>query len=147
MYGEHLYGETLYGLLETTSKDIEKFIPNLMWYLPKYYRKDKGSMHCLQQKAIAPEIGQLKFLNEELLAQFFIDTATWGLDLWEKELEIQTDRSKPFERRREIIKAKLRGAGTTTVEMIKNVAEAFSGGEVIVIEALQKRLKILNQLI
>ncbi len=134
MYGEHLYGETLYGLLETTSKDIEKFIPNLMWYLPKYYRKDKGSMHCLQQKAIAPEIGQLKFLNEELLAQFFIDTATWGLDLWEKELEIQTDRSKPFERRREIIKAKLRGAGTTTVEMIKNVAEAFSGGEVIVIE-------------
>ena len=134
MYGQKLYGSTLYGLSVSTGEDTKKFVPDLMRYLPKYYKQDSGYMYYLQQKAIAPEIGQLKFLTEELLAQFFIDTATWGLDLWEKELEIQTDRNKSFERRREIIKAKLRGAGTTTVEMIKNVAEAFSGGDVIVIE-------------
>ena len=39
-----------------------------------------------------------------------------------------------YERRREILMAKLRGQGTTTRKMIEDTAAAFSGGEVKVIE-------------
>ena len=42
--------------------------------------------------------------------------------------------SLSYEQRREIIIAKIRGQGTTTAEMIRSVAEAFTGGEVEVIE-------------
>ena len=47
---------------------------------------------------------------------------------------LTTDKSISYEERRERILAKKRGNGTTTKAMIKNTAEAFSGGEVEVIE-------------
>ena len=46
----------------------------------------------------------------------------------------RVDPAKPTQWRREQILAKIRGTGTVTKEMIKNTAEAFSGGEVDVIE-------------
>lgn len=144
MYGQNLYGSALYGFSEVNSEDTEKLNPDLMRYLPMYYESDKGTMYYLQQKGIAPELGKIEYSIEELLAQCFIDTATWGLEYWEYELGLQTDPSKPYERRREIIKAKLRGAGTTTKQMIKNVAEAFSGGEVTVEEEPEQARFILR---
>lgn len=144
MYGKDLYGSIRYGLSELTIEDKEKFNPDLMRYLPSYYQRDKGTMYLLQQLAISPELGELKYAMDELLTQFFVDIATWGLELWERELNIQTDINKSYEQRREIIKAKLRGAGTTTKEMIRNVAEAFSGGEVIVEEEPEQARFVLR---
>ena len=73
---------------------------------------------------------------EDLINQCFVDTATWGLDRWEQFVGIETDKSKPIEERRERIKAKLRGSGTVTKQLIKDVAEAFAG-EVDIIEDFQ----------
>lgn len=143
MYGQYVYGSAIYGS-EIKSEGKEKQYPDLMRYLPLYYKRDSGYMYYLQQSAIAPEVGELKYSIEDLLDQFFIDTATWGLELWEREFDIQTDINKSYERRREILKAKLRGAGTTTKEMIKNVAEAFSGGEVLVEEEPKQALFVLR---
>lgn len=142
MYGQKLYGSTLYGLSVSTDKDTEKFSSDLMKYLPPYWYAIKEMIEL--QKINGTEISQLRYCQNETFSQCFIDTATWGLDVWERELGISTDISKPYERRREIIKAKLRGAGTTTAEMIKNVAEAFSGGEVIVIEEPKEARFILR---
>lgn len=87
------------------------------------------------QRIIAEDIGALRdYAIPDFLSQLFIKTATWGLDYWEKELGLVTNRSHSYIRRREIIMAKLRGSGTSTKERIKSVAEAFSGGEVEVIE-------------
>src|SRR5690606_11212253 len=61
-------------------------------------------------------------------------TATWGLAFWEQELGLKTNISKTLEERREIILARLQGIGTVTKDVIKRIAEAFSGGEVEVIE-------------
>lgn len=66
--------------------------------------------------------------------QSVIDQATYGLDDWEKTLNIKEDPSSSMKDRREVIKAKLRGFGTVTKSMIENTASAFSGGEVEVIE-------------
>lgn len=105
---------------------------DLAQYLPDYYRwiREFQQITCTEGE----EIDQLKSGIDELLDQFSIDTATWGLSLWESELGLAVDPTKPTEWRRERIKAKLRGAGTTTKQMIQNAAAAFSGGEVDVIE-------------
>lgn len=131
-YGESLYGVLQFGEETIPDSDIELRDPNLMLLLPWYY-KSNVTIEGLQN-SIAKELGKIYYNLEDLINQLFIDTATWGLSIYEKQLGLQTNLSLSYEERREIIKAKLWGRGTTTKQMIKDTAEAFSGGEVDVIE-------------
>ncbi|WP_341320304.1 YmfQ family protein [Solibacillus sp. FSL H8-0523] len=132
MYGSNVYGTFAYSNNPITDEVITPFIPDLLKYLPPIYQE------ILEIKAIqdtiAPEIGNAKYSVASTIDQMFIETATWGLALWEKELGIVTDISKPEHFRREIVKARLRGRGTVTKQLIINTAKAFSGGDVEVIE-------------
>lgn len=67
---------------------------------------------------------------KELYDQLNIDTATWALSVYEKELGIRTDLTKPLEERRSVIKSKLRGTGKIGAAQIEIVAESYSNGEV-----------------
>lgn len=137
MYAKDKYGISYYA--NTQKQQQEKENTNyidLMKYLPKYYHSIK-EMIVLQQ-SLGKEIGILNLKLKDLFNQCFIEKATWGLDLWERQLDLKTNYNNSYEQRREIIKAKLRGAGTTTKQMIKNVASAFSNGEVEVIEHTDK---------
>lgn len=69
---------------------------------------------------------------ESTLNQFYVDSATYGLDCWEKMLGISKN-TFDIQTRRENIKAKMRSRGTTTVSVIKNICEAYSNGEVDII--------------
>ena len=69
---------------------------------------------------------------EDLKNQFFVDDATWGLDNWESMLGISKN-TFDYQTRRENIKAKMRSRGTTSIEVIKNICEAYSYGEVEII--------------
>ena len=69
---------------------------------------------------------------EKTLEQFFVDSATYGLDYWEKMLGISKN-TFDIQTRRENIKARMRSRGTTTVSFIKNICEAYSNGEVDII--------------
>lgn len=132
-YGNQLYAAYIYGDLGADAETPEYDIPNLMKYLPWYYQ-DSREMTCLQD-IISDDVGLLRnYAIPDLLQQFFVKTATWGLDYWENEFGIVTNRSNSYVRRREIILAKMRGSGISTKERIKSIAEAFSGGEVDVIE-------------
>ena len=62
---------------------------------------------------------------ENTLKQCFVSTATWGLDYWEKMLNIPILKSKSYEERRSIIYRKMRGTRTTTLEVIKQLAMSF----------------------
>ena len=62
---------------------------------------------------------------ENTLKQCFVSTATWGLDYWEKMLNIPILKSKSYEERRSIIYSKMRGTRTTTVEVIRQLAMSF----------------------
>ena len=107
--------------------DYESYAPNLMKYLPDWYLNSK-IMEPIQN-AIATQIGMIKFSQRDLLEQFYIDTATWGLEsLWERPLGISVDLNKSYKDRRELVKARIRGTGTATEQMIKNTTEAFFGG-------------------
>ena len=69
---------------------------------------------------------------ESTLNQFYVDSATYGLNCWEKMLGISKN-TFDIHTRRENIKAKMRSRGTTTVSVIKNICEAYSNGEVDII--------------
>jgi len=132
MYGQPQYGTFIYSDEINKDSDISPFVPDLMEYLPPYYR---GIYEMTEiQKVTANKIGYLKFLADDIFKQLFIDTATWGLLYWEKDLNITTDISKSELFRREVILAKLRGQGTVTKKLIKNTAETFTNAEVEVIE-------------
>lgn len=81
------------------------------------------------------EIDKLSSDIDDLKQQCFIMTATWGILLWETFVDIPIDNSKTIEERRSRVLAKLRGEGTSTVEVIKHVAQSFvQDGQVDVIE-------------
>ncbi|MCS7463372.1 YmfQ family protein [Paenibacillus doosanensis] len=101
-------------------------------YLPLYYRDSVAANGILT--AESTELADLNAEISDVLAQYFVDTATWGLAHWERICGIATDKAKPPEQRRSVIKSKLRGIGTVTVSLIKNVAEAYVNGEVGVTE-------------
>ena len=65
----------------------------------------------------------------DFLAQLNVDTATWGLALWEFEYGIQTDLTKPLDARRTTLKAKMRGAATTTAAQIRRIVNAYTGND------------------
>jgi len=123
MYKNYLEGQSN---LEEDNRD--NTYVDLLSYLPSFYQENQEMKEL--QTILGNQVGKVKYALEDLLNQCFISSATWGLDRWEKGFGIQVDRSKPYKQRREILLAKLRGSGTTTKEMIKNVAIAFSGGEV-----------------
>lgn len=133
MYGSNQYGLVKYAENTITPEDIEKYKIDLTKYVPMFIWENNDIMQAIY-KSQGDELGSLLYCLEDLQKQFYIDTATWGLDLWEEEYGITTNLNYSYEQRREVVKAKKRGQGTTTKQMIKNVAEAFSGGEVDVIE-------------
>jgi len=132
MYGTSQYGLVNYCINTITADDINKYKVDLTKYVPTFISE------ISEMKAIydvqGTELGSILYYSNDLLNQFFIDTATWGLIYWEEEYGIETNLDMSYEDRRTVLKAKKRGQGTTTKEMIKNVAESFSGGEVNIIE-------------
>lgn len=132
-YGANKYGEYKYGEESISDSDIELYTPDLMSFLPWYYQGNSTIIEL--QNSMSKPLGQLLYLIEDLIYnQLFINSATWMLSMYEDKLALKRNAGLSYEERREIIKAKLRGRGTTTKQMIKETAEAFSGGEVDVIE-------------
>lgn len=130
------YGESLYSTLLFTANELEDIddvnTVDLMKYLPTYY-KGVQEIEELQQ-SLGIEIYGLTTRVQEVLDQAYVETATWSLARWEAELGLSSDPSKSYVNRREMVKAKRRGTGTTTPEMIQRTASAFAGGEVSVEE-------------
>lgn len=104
----------------------------LMEYLPAYY-ENSPEMRDLQA-AMQPEVERLRAETVSFMEQLCVGTATWSLAHWERALGIPVDVAKPLAYRRARIESKLRGQGTVTKAMIKNVAESFSNGQVDVLE-------------
>jgi hypothetical protein len=113
--------------------DIERDVSRSMFdTIPRDYGELEESKQLLESEAIEMEL--LHDRISDTLDQFYIETASWGIASWEVEVGITVNPLKPLEERRSAVKAKLRGAGTTTKELIENVAEAYSNGDVEVVE-------------
>ena len=105
---------------------------NLLDMLPPFYHNSTFVKACMSSQNV--ERNFIKESIDDLVNNLYVDTATWGLDYFEEELGLKTDKTKTYEERRERIKAKKRGNGTTTIKMIKDTALAFECGEIDITE-------------
>ena len=92
--------------------------------LPSFYDNDITKPI---QDSFTVEVDSINDEVEKTLNQFFVDSATYGLNNWETMLGISKN-NNDIQTRRENIKAKMRSKGTTTFTMIKNLCEAYSNG-------------------
>lgn len=91
--------------------------------LPEYYRASPPVAEL--ERVLSLETDSLKQAERDVLAQLWVDSATWGLDLWEAWVGLTVDRTSLYSYRRGRIKAKLRGQGATTAETIADVVASF----------------------
>lgn len=107
-----------------TSSAGQKMFDNL----PAYYEKSR--VMKADMNAMGVELDLLEAALNEVLDQFFVTTATWGLQLWEGELGQETDLFKPIEQRRSVVQSKLRGSGKFSGQLVKSVSAAYESGAV-----------------
>lgn len=105
---------------------------DLMNLLPDCYDVNE-TMLCLQS-ILSAETEKLDTGLSQTIAECFVSTASAVLSRYERLYGLEVDISKSDVFRRERIKAKIAGAGTTTKQMIINTAKSYSNGEVEVIE-------------
>lgn len=102
--------------------------------LPELYRTTPEDQEL--QRVLTDMVQQAE--NDQLLTQrqLFPSTVSvdWGLELWERAWGIPVDRTLTVQQRRDRILAKVKGTSTTTVAVIKAIAESFSPYPVEVIE-------------
>ncbi|MGO0862355.1 putative phage tail protein, partial [Clostridioides difficile] len=70
--------------------------------LPSFY---KNYMVEAIQNSYDTELSLLKENIDDTINQMFVDTSTWGLDMWEQILCIQNNEDLNYETRRSNIKA------------------------------------------
>jgi hypothetical protein len=105
----------------------------MLAYVPKFIQAARSYKAVMD--AEGPEFDLVRTNIADILSQFYVETATeWGLDLWEQMLGLKSYAGKPLDQRRSRIISKLRGMGTVTVSLIKNVAESYTYGTVEVTE-------------
>lgn len=142
------------------TRDIKRA---MLDYIPKYYEEIRESEAIIGAQAKA----QLQLMRDidDVLAQMFVDTATWGLSRWEELLgitvgsnysvwdaleasrkvfeDLETMNWSSFEDsfmgdgsgRKSSIKSRIRGFGSVNAELLKSVCESYVGGEVAVSES------------
>ena len=120
---------------------------DLMELLPDYY-SGNSSMEKLQG-ILTVDINSLAASYNETINECFVNTASKLLSRYEKIYGIEVDVSKSDMFRRERIKAKIRGVGTITKQMLMDTAKSYSNGEVEVIEEPENnsfRIKFVGSL-
>lgn len=121
---------------------IENQKDTMFGYLPDYYRTSRVMDAVLNSQGT--ELLGLRQTFDDILDQFFIDTASWRLDYWEEELGLAVSPEQPVEQRRDKIKSRLRGQGTATIKLVKQVAETYDKGKVNVIEDISSYIITLR---
>jgi len=138
------------------------FYKDLKAHVPQYYTEllESDEMLTADQRELARVNGAI----DDLQSQWYVDTATWGLDEFERILGIKrqvgvitwegierrattfndiegvlwSDLYKSFAatvpERRELIKAKLVGQGVTTTDRLIEIVRQFSNGTIEIVE-------------
>lgn len=93
--------------------------------VPDYYyvsQESKAIIETLTDASLAA-----KEALEDVLDQFFVNTATWSLKFWEEQVGLHTDRTMNAAARRAAIQKQLIACGNTTEKMVQELAESITG--------------------
>ena len=100
--------------------------------LPNYYRKSKVMNELLN--SIQAEFERLQNETELTEEQFFVILSERDIKKHEQDVGLAPDSAADIETRRGRVLSKLRGTGTVTKKMMKNVAKSFVNGEIEITE-------------
>ena len=100
--------------------------------MPGYYRKSKVMQELM--KSIELEFERLKEEVTLTENQFFVLLADKDIQKHEADVGLTPDPNANIETRRGRVMSKLRGTGTVTKTMMKNVAASFVNGDIEIIE-------------
>ena len=100
--------------------------------MPGYYRKSKAMNDLVH--SIENEFERLKAETTLTENQFFVILSDRDIKSHEEDVGLVPDTSADIETRRSRVLSKLRGTGTVTKTMMKNVAASFVNGDIEIIE-------------
>lgn len=100
--------------------------------MPGYYRKSKVMNDLVQ--SIENEFERLKAETALTENQFFVILSDRDIKNHEEDIGLVPDASADIDTRRGRVLSKLRGTGTVTKTMMKNVAASFVNGDIEIIE-------------
>lgn len=120
------------GWLRDEKVDISK-------YLPEFVRGDPvlGQTLAIESK----EHERQRMEIRDLLAQAFIETATWGLSDWERILDLKPDAGDSYEQRRNRILLYLQGRQISTVDFLERLSSRYVfGGSTHIVERNEQNI-------
>lgn len=92
-------------------------------YLPPFLKKDPN--FCAVCDSCSWEHENIRKAILDALDQFFVERATWGLEMWERVLGIPTNPLESTEMRRKTIRLKLRQPGSVTDEFMTELVNKY----------------------
>ncbi len=101
----------IFNLLRTYKVDILR-------YLPKFLSKD-GTFKATQD-SLSEEHEKQRLLIIDICKQLFVESATWGLDDWERVYGLE-NKHLSIDQRRNLLLVKMRGAQTITEEKLQEI--------------------------
>lgn len=102
--------------IRDTNVDLRNYLPPYLFNDPEFTAKlvTESAEHDNMRKTLI-----------DICNQLFVSTATWGLDKWEKFLDIPTDYTQTYESRRQKILRKLQGSQTVTVGFLEKLINQY----------------------
>lgn len=100
----------------------------LLSYVPEYYKESK--IYTSQSNVKGQEFNLLRQVIDDVLDQMYVETATWGLRLWEKYCGIPTNLADSLETRRARIIAKLSRCSPLTPYELKRLLSDYTNAQV-----------------
>lgn len=100
----------------------------MMSYLPAFLGKTEIFTEIINSEAI--ELEELLSSLKDLEKQYYVETATWGLDVYEKELGLTAGGELQLEERRARILVKLKSVGKISSEMLRSTIESHGGFDI-----------------
>lgn len=88
-------------------------------------------------EALGVQFDNVNYMFEDILKQIFPQTATWGLELWERRLNLPTNESENMENRRGKVIAKIQSKVTVNPETMAIITKNFTGADIKIIEWLK----------
>lgn len=98
-----------FTFLRIVSVDLQRYLPAFLF---------KDAVFTSIMKSLSDEHESQRLSRIDMDKQFFVSTATWGLDDWEEFLGIDTPTDGTYTERRNNILMKLRGPETVTNEFL-----------------------------
>lgn len=108
---------------EWTHEWMRQKVVDILYYLPQFLQKSplfKGT-----NDADSKEHETIRLNLQDLLDQFFIESASWGLEQWEDLVNIKTNTTKSLESRRDAVIAKLRKPESVTETFLTNLINRY----------------------